>query len=882
MHNSRSTASVALFLVGLAIAAGLAGIAFHNLVADGPFAWHVTQPRYTQGLAELLVLSALSAVALRYLRTGGMLLATIAMLFYARRQNVDYALGLAFVYASGILAVGTLIRAAIPSFRDADAQANHPASMFCEKLVLGIVGFSLVQWLLALTGIGYLATIRSSWLVAAVAVAAAFALRFFQRGRGDAAPTWPLSKWLLSSSRGDLFFSSACFLLIFAAMAALAKTNYAADSDALWYGLRPDRVLFYGGSLFAKTNLAMQIHYYPKLFELLTTPLSDTGDNSTIIAFTVFCWFAFVLACAALAATITPDRRVQAALALTAGTTPAMIGIACTTKGDILAAALVIIALTKLSEFFRTWQLRHAVIVFCALVLASLARLSVLPYVGLGSVFLAVGYLYAVYRGHLPANPLQRPNRAAWLVAVAAVGVFVLVSLRTYLLAGIPIIAPSQLEHLALVLGMSKQFPVANSIDWSAVPIPPLLPMVGDFLFRPMQLPHVLFGWTGNAWLVLAGLALAAGVYPAWRTRLDRADYASLLALLCTGAIFFVLLATVHVKLKGADGNYYIVPITALLAAFLMLCRKAPAALIAGVAMGAAILGIAIFMMTALWWSGTRAFDWSLGRNPRDNAEFVQATIEHGSLDEVYSRTSGCGPNVAVIGALTKPSGYTLPFRYEPLKEIDLAYVGSAATLADYFRATNVDLVILPKVGAAEKYLTAKSIWTPKSLVTARAAAALRLARANSPVVAHSENFDYFAFSEIGKRCLTADTTAPPDPCLQLSGASGTDAASAVAGKPAAPAHPVIWFDPDAMKVCEKHGKVAVHWDASALPGVGTVEVSVANPKGDQVFARGGPVGTQATGPWMHAGSRMMLRNYSNGGVLGCATVAELPCDQGK
>jgi hypothetical protein len=234
-----------------------------------------------------------------------------------------------------------------------------------------------------------------------------------------------------------------------------------------------------------------------------------------------------------------------------------------------------------------------------------------------------------------------------------------------------------------------------------------------------------------------------------------------------------------------------------------------------------------------------------------------------------------------MVGALARPGAYWLPARFEPLQEIGRANddnLSSPATFANYLKATHVDLLVLPKQNAPEEFFSRKVVSDSNSLQIARNAVS-ELSGSTSVRSSESEHFSFFALSESGNKCLLP--SPPTDPCSTT--ATTQLPATNIESSPATGTnHPVIWLEPSALNACEKHARVTVHWDTTALAIVRTVEASVSSGADEKVFARGGPVGNKQTGPWMAPGTRMILRNYADGSLLGCATVASKPCENGR
>ena len=126
-------------------------------------------------------------------------------------------------------------------------------------------------------------------------------------------------------------------------------------------------------------------------------------------------------------------------------------------------------------------------------------------------------------------------------------------------------------------------------------------------------------------------------------------------------------------------------------------------------------------------------------------------------------------------------------------------------------------------------------------------------------------------------------TASPEDPA-----ATQPDDASAVGGDadPVAAPTPVlaegspIWFEPDRIDDCAKGVAGVIHWDASSFPGVPVVKVVLPAEDGSEsVFAVAGAVGEKETGPWLVAGSEVILRDTATDEELARARMPGAACE---
>lgn len=135
---------------------------------------------------------------------------------------------------------------------------------------------------------------------------------------------------------------------------------------------------------------------------------------------------------------------------------------------------------------------------------------------------------------------------------------------------------------------------------------------------------------------------------------------------------------------------------------------------------------------------------------------------------------------------------------------------------------------------------------------------------------------------------LALSACGPSEPASDTAADTSTaaaDAAPPATTEPAAapePAAPTtgLWFEPAALSACGPTDNVVkVNWDVSANPDVASVEIVITEPNSPEgMFAATVPKGSKDSGPWMHPGSTMVLRNAADGAELARATMESIPC----
>lgn len=643
---------------------------------DGPFVRQLSRSLAWKSIAECLLLLGTVYGSLR-LRRGGVVLAVLCAEVYARRHGVDITLLLLFAYLAGMHALGRCT---------AGILRMSPGSTLDIRLrdtVLGLVAWSAVIWIASLADVGTLGAIRTL-AVALLGGALGF---WFWRWRSEiAVPPRP-------ATRNGAFLVASSVTIV---LMLIAKSASAVDSDALWYGLNADRVLFGGGGLFHPQGLVAHVHFYPKLTEALQAPFLGLGSASLVTGFSLVCWALLVLTSREVLGELGVDGIRAWFGALFACVVPAVAASAATPKGEVLAAWLCTAGLLaglrlRHGDKHRDWL----GVGICAVLLAPLARLTTLPYAAAILLFIV-------------AVAVVRRTRPAWRACVPialAVIVGFLVCLRTFQQAGMALASPDVLVNLQGLLGWHLHDDIGRYEPVFRTPFPSGL---RDSLFGPAAYIHQALFWMGNGWipLLIAALALRG-----WRWVTTPA----VAFVLLVGLSMYVLLYAYRYGGDGADGNYFIVPIVLLhvvawAGVFARAHREpAPRPFSAGaVAMAAFCLFTVI--TTANWLPGTGRLDARFDRTPfgelRALAENRFRTSNLGPLATVLSHWA---PGTRMLGDMPVDDGGYFPVRYESLVTISWArppLLANPEAIVRLFRDHDIRLVALghePTPGVSDR-----------------------------------------------------------------------------------------------------------------------------------------------------------------------------------
>jgi len=683
--DSRRGLALAVFAVALA-AAFIVTPAW-QLLAYGPFSWHIRQPEYVQGGIEAFVLIGIVACSLAFAAQRlAFAIASIALLLFLRRHAVDAALLLDVLYLEIVIGVGAFMRrlCGLPPPRDVPA--------YLQAFVLGFLGWSVLAWSASALDLGSIRQLRGLTLLLGVPA-------LLGRHR-------PLVVFLCSTLRGhdrsDRFWCGA----LTAWLAVLyARSNVAIGYDSLWYGLRPEYVLDPHHSVFEALGLTSPVHYYPKLYEVFLLPLSALGDSSTPSCMSVWMVVLILLACHQLGLRIGVPQRATLPILATIATLPALAAVAIEPKPDAISLLFLLLAAQAAFEFLRARTLGDVLWLLVCATLASLAKLTAVPFAGA----LVLATLIAAWRDRAlpecaPLEPLARVRnrRAAVCAATATAIVTSFVIGRTWLLAGMPTIGPDSLFRLWGALGMTLKEP-AGTLNWTASQIWSDVPtLVVDWLFRPQTMPHVVTAWVGNVWLWLAMLSALAAVAGARIGRHGPA-YWPLAGLMAAG---LVLALGVRYGVRGSDGNYFLAALLPAIllsgaAAFNRLANERYVLVVALACLPAfALFQAAYSFASDSWVTGTKTFDFDLGLGWKDSRRRRWAQLDYAGLERIGRYLKQQEGLTRSVGYVAEPISFLLPTRFEYLPTIGYSrpeYFATPERFIAFLREQQIGYLILPQ-----------------------------------------------------------------------------------------------------------------------------------------------------------------------------------------
>ena len=655
-----------------------------QLIDNGPFGWHLTRARTWQGGLEVLALAALLAVIAGFVRAPrwrALVLLALGEL-YLRRHYVDLPMLVDLVYFEILIGLGA---GAARLCRLAPADDIRG---YLRLALAGIVLWSFGAWTLSAFGFGSLKILRIYTLLLAVPAFAArqMPLSIF---------LWRRFSALGGSQRASIAALGAWFLCL------AARTNVVSGFDPWWYGLRGDYVLVAGGSVFKSLDLVAPVHYYPKLYELLLIPVSGLHDVSVIEGASIMVLVLFALTCMELLKEFALGLRTRFLLTALCVTVPAIANSALSPKADLFMAWVLLLACLDALRFSRNGSASAGCWMVVAFALAFASKLSAPPFI---LAVLAGALAVWLHNGRPWRSEAGPERRFAVTMTLAAVAVAALVTARTWLLAGVPLIAPQQMLDLFAMLGMSLKPPVGlleggPPIDWHGLPI-----LLADQLFRPQKLSHIAITWIGNVWLYLFVLALAArlvtGAPSSQRPRVP----------LIWSIVLWVglaLLLTFRTSERGGDGNYFVLPIAlAILVGGYAALKRLPPGMPARILLATLPLFVvfqaAYSFVSAGWSDGTRAFDLDFTHGVRELGRQNQRIFQRSGIEGIADYLRAVPGIARGVGYVADGPAFRLAATFETLTFYDYwrsEPLQSADTFITYLRDRGIDYLVLPKPG---------------------------------------------------------------------------------------------------------------------------------------------------------------------------------------
>lgn len=788
-----------------------------KFVDDGPFSWHVAQPQFWHGVAGYAAvclalygcLTALTGWA-RWAAAG------LCLAVPLRFMGVDVALILAAGYFFGCAGIGGWIISATSSRQVIDLDG------FVERF---LVGASVVVASVVVLGVAFDLDATGSSVFAAgmVCLGVLVALRkkhYIDYLEGGESPRFTRGAYAaLSVVVGTMVF-------------VVLRSNQYVYYDSAWYGLRPEAVLFGSNGIYSDLGLTTQVHFYPKFFEVLVTPLLLTGDFSTVSAINALLLALLAVSIYRLAEAAGAKTFVSIIISALVVCTPALAGTAETAKGDVLSALLLSEVLRHFRAFFSSQSLsRLGWIAFLCLI-ASTVRLHALPYLAIFFVFWALS-LFILFFAKGSGRPITSLDRRCFVIWVL-LGVAVAVALhtRTLVLAGTPVVTNASTQALFDAVGFPLRFGVGQFTG--ANESVGVLDGIADFwsvAIQPYLFEFHVFKWMGALWLFFPVFVLYS-----LRKGERVSAFFSLLALIAL--VFPLLLGLNSWQAPGGDGNYFTTSVLAILILGVPLMNQwSGFGRVAALAV--ALAGSCAHILTSNWSAGLVVAEAHIARDAFDKDHQVEKEMAAAGLASVYRGLAACDKDLRVVGDLKLPQAFLLPIRYEPITELlwnNAEAMSTAAGIQRLFRTIGLDLLIIQDGAEVVGRLPSKAVRN----------------------VIRVGGLDLLPISEDGLACAKV--------------MASVERKSAYRGESSG-----VFSTPKPLTSCSLDQVAEIAWIIEP-PISGAVKVVVGDSFDSPLFALSAQSGRKETGPWASPGLRFTAFS-EDGNVVGSVSLSGPKCE---
>ncbi|MDO4488575.1 MAG: hypothetical protein Q4B67_05765 [Eubacteriales bacterium] len=291
-------------------------------------------------------------------------------------------------------------------------------------------------------------------------------------------------------------------VVLLSILTQIARSNWSIDFDSLWYGLRSSYILSPNGSIFEDLKLVGVVYTYPKGFEIITLPLSGFASYAYIPVFNMMIFLLSLKETYRLAGHFT-DRTGSLIACMITAVIPGIVGMTLTAKADIITWYLQLVILERFFSLTETEEGRTNKLF--EIIAAYLLSLSMKPTSIVFSTVICFMMLVFVLvtRTRISGKPAFK--YVAELILGA--GAFAVVTLRTFLLTGLPF--TSVFTGILTKLGFKLKYPYAvssipqNYQDESVLIV--LIKRIIKMLIYPLgdDMDHVIIAWGTGIMLVL-------------------------------------------------------------------------------------------------------------------------------------------------------------------------------------------------------------------------------------------------------------------------------------------------------------------------------------------------------------------------------------------
>lgn len=516
-------------------------IPFYNVFLTSVYRRQSGRPSFYEGGLELIALFLFLCWSERFIKRKSLiLLALLSGIFlYLRLHHVDLPVLASLIYLEVIISFGFFLQSFL------NIEPNHQGEGYISAFIIGCTAWLSLATLISVFGFGTIGNLRILTIALAVIC--------FYRSQNTLASV-KVYKFYVT---GSLFEKYNFLFLAIIILSLYAKTNVAFDSDSIWYGLRPEHVLFGNSSFFQNLGFTAVVFYYPKLAELFFAPLSGLGDFSFILGVNIFLFMMVLLTAYQFINKICHNSKYSLLGVSLIACTPALANISTTAKSDVFSIFFILSSAYFLYQYYNESKYQYLSLGIAAGILATGGKLTSLPYTALlfiGIIFVIILRYFFQKRHTLHPTPPKSIQIHEIIFVILSMIPVIATYVRTYNITGFPI----------------RAFKLAFMENYWKYPFTPLmldspikmdlksrLTLLYEFLLNPIGLKHVIMLWTGNLTFFLFFSLCCLVLFNYINTKKIPVVLLGFFPMIVSGIYF----AAFGMALRGGDGNYYLPPL---------------------------------------------------------------------------------------------------------------------------------------------------------------------------------------------------------------------------------------------------------------------------------------------------------------------------------
>ena len=626
----------------------------YNMLIKGVFNWHIHQKEFYEGAIELVVYGILMTFVYIVLRKNVLFPLIFFSIIYLCVSGVIIPVCIDLIYFEAIIFVGHSFFKFI---------AKNQKSDYIKDFLAGVSVWGTVAIIMSLIKHGTITELRIMTFVL-------LAISFLLNGKKIYKPVSIEIAVKIKNNVNGLFSfgSTAVLALIF--LALFAKTQSAHDYDSLWYGLRPEQVLFGSTSFYNNLWYISFVNYYPKLMELFFAPISNLGDYSFIQSANIYflIMLAYLIKCFIDEFCKNIDYALSVLIICVIVTIPALANIAATPKPDISGCFLVFLAFYYLSKSLKDNDFSNVVFGAVSLLFCTGTKLTYLLWGGLLFSWFILSYYLKKEKNSLKKEiPIVKKYVPFLILSLFFIGG---IHLRTLKLTGYPLY-PVFLSLFEKIGFHANQFFLTSSSKGSGISknlnfsFSYAAEVILKIVFDPRELPHVIMLWTSNVPIITLLMFF-------FIRKKDRLTFSDFTLSFSYGIFCIFYLSTLSVP----DGNYFILPLivsSLILLKYLEFIHYRKLMIITCCIILFTQLPI-MFVSHPSWKWGTHAFSNKIFENNFDSEKRNQQILEYHGLGKININLSSLKPWQRVICDGDENIIFRLHFPVEPLNLLNYQY----------------------------------------------------------------------------------------------------------------------------------------------------------------------------------------------------------------